>query len=101
MKPSAAKAHLLSWPMGEEIPPTSRCGVRGRLQGTAEAEKIRAEVDMIDYNKKLVYKEEIEEDSKLSGNPSILGRSRAQCSGIVRTFRHNNNTLLSRGAAVF
>ena len=29
--------------------------------------------------------------------PSILGRSRAQCSGIVRTFRHNNNTLLSRG----
>jgi len=33
---------------------------------------------MIDYNKKLVYKEEIEEDSKLSGNPPYLegaGRS--------------------------
>ena len=77
--------------------------MRGERQtaGTAEAEKIREEVDIIDYNKKLVYEGEIEEDSKLSGNPSILGRSRAQCSGIVRTFRHNNNTLLSRGAAVF
>ena len=33
--------------------------------------------------------------------PSILGRSRAQCSGIVRTFRHNNNTLFVSRAAVF
>ena len=77
MKPSAATAHLQ--------------GVQRRQ------EKIREEVDTIDYDKRLVYEEEIEEDSKLSGNPSILGRSRAQCSGIVRTFRHNNNTLLSRG----
>ena len=77
--------------------------MRGERQtaGTAEAEKIRGEVDIIDYDKKLVYEGEIEEDSKLSGNPSILGRSRAQCSGIVRTFRHNNNALFVSRAAVF
>ena len=52
MKPSAAKAHLQE--------------VQRRL------EKIREEVDIINYDKKLVYEREIEEDSKLSGNPPYL-----------------------------
>ena len=56
-----AKAYFLTW------------GERQTTRGTAEVEKIREEVDMIDYNEKLVYKEgQIEEDSKLSGNPPYL-----------------------------
>ena len=61
-----AKAYFLTW------------GERQTTRGTAEAEKIREEVDMIDYNEKLVYEEKIKEDSKLSGNPPYLeggGRS--------------------------
>ena len=52
MKPSAATAHLQ--------------GVQRRQ------EKIREEVDTIDYDKKLVYEGEFKEDSKLSGNPPYL-----------------------------
>ena len=52
MKPSAAKAHL------REV--------------QRRQEKIREEVDIINYDKKLVYEGEIEEDSKLSGNPPYL-----------------------------
>ena len=61
-----AKAYFLTW------------GERQTTRGTAEAEKIREEVDMIDNNEKLVYEEKIKEDSKLSGNPPYLeggGRS--------------------------
>ena len=61
-----AKAYFLTW------------GERQTTRGTAEAEKIREEVDMINYNEKLVYEEKIKEDSKLSGNPPYLeggGRS--------------------------
>ena len=48
-------------------------GERQTTRGTAEAEKILGEADMIDYNEKLVYEEDqIEEDSKLSGNPPYL-----------------------------
>ena len=52
MKPSAAKARL------QEV--------------QRRQEKIREEVDIINYDKKLVYEGEIEEDSKLSGNPPYL-----------------------------
>ena len=83
-----AKAYFLTW------------GERQTTRGTAEAEKIREEVDMIDYNEKLVYEEDqIEEDSKLSGNPPYLeggGPSVALC--VRAQLRHYNNNASHEGS---
>ena len=83
-----AKAYFLTW------------GERQTTRGTAEAEKIREEADMIDYNEKLVYEEDqIEEDSKLSGNPPYLeggGPSVALC--VRAQLRHYNNNASHEGS---
>ena len=79
MKPSAAKAHL------QEV--------------QRRQEKIREEVDIINYDKKLVCEGEIEEDSKLSENPPYLeggGPSVALC--VRAQLRHYNNNASHEGS---